>query len=714
LDHFFTSVNIIMANQYTPEEIQDIFDRYHEAINRGIPVTKELAEELADAKKGIKNYTFTLNQSLKQLGQTTKQTIGNIANGAKGVSVFNDNLSAAADTASVAAASFGPLGVAVGLVIKALTFFVITATKQSDKLFESFQSLSRSGSVGAQGMTDVFQSMKRFGYTIDELDKMTAVMAENSRNFAMFSGTAATGGKQLGELVDGFRDARVNLQALGLSTDEQVRAASGYYKQMGRLGRATEATSSGALAYIKEMETLTRLTGLQRADLEAQREAAEAIDAFQAALADAGPAAAKNMRETFDRLSAIDPEIAQGYAESVNGIITGSEAQMKYLRSTNFEGLEIAQRTTHDLSMTASKVGDSLADLYKGNQQLQRDFAKVGVDYFGKGRSHTILANKEFSKATGKATEEVEGLYAGMDAATRAQAEARVAQIDASNNMQSFVNMGVAPATQALAYLTQVVEKLTSILPGGKSKGYGQAGTGTTGGSLAATGAGAAAGAAAGSLLGPIGTAAGGIIGGLTGFAGYQMHGGAGGTTAGLRIKSGEATAGGSASENLYALAQRIQNELGGDLKHFSAFNDSYHQGTNSVHTQGRALDFTLNDPSKAAQVAAMIRGMPGVAKVLDEYTNPSSRATAGHIHAEINGAAGFKGALSGPMSGYKPNVLMHGNEELSIRPAGGSSNSNSGASEGTMMKLIERVDDLIYLNKSQLSAAEKMLKYQQ
>lgn len=703
-----------MANQYTPEEIQEIFDRYHEAINKGIPITKEMAEELADAKKGIKNYTFTLNQSLKQLGQTTKQTIGNIANGAKGVSVFNDNLSAAADTASTVAASFGPLGVAVGLVVKALTFFVTTANKQSDKLFETFQNLSRSGSVGAQGMTDVFQSMKRFGYTIDELDKMTSVLAENSRDFAMFSGTAATGGKELSNLVEGMRDVRVNLQALGLSTDEQVRAASGYYKQLGRLGKASDATSAGAIAYIKEMETLTRLTGLQRADLEAQREQAEAIDAFQAALADAGPAAAKNMRETFNRLSAIDPEIAQGYAESVNGIITGSEAQMKYLRSTNFEGLDLAQRTTYDLSMTASKVGDSLSDLYKGNQQLQRDFARVGVDYFGKGRSHTILANKEFSKATGKATEEVEGLYAGLDAATKAQAEARVSQIDASNNMQSFVNIGVAPATRALAYLTEVVENLTSILPGGKSKGYGQKGTGTQGGSLAATGAGAAAGATAGSFFGPLGTVAGGIVGGLTGFAGYQMHGGAGGTTDGLRIKSGEATAGGEASANLYALAQRIQNELGGDLRHFSAFNDSYHQGTNSVHTQGRALDFTLTDPSKAAQVAAMIRGMPGVSKVLDEYTNPSSRATAGHIHAEISGAAGFRGSLSGPMSGYMPNMMMHGNEELSIRPMGGTVNSSSGASEGTMMKLIERVDDLIYLSKSQLSTTEKMLKYQQ
>jgi hypothetical protein len=152
---------------------------------------------------------------------------------------------------------------------------------------------------------------------------------------------------------------------------------------------------------------------------------------------------------------------------------------------------------------------------------------------------------------------------------------------------------------------------------------------------------------------------------------------------------------------------------LGSDLIHFSAFNDTYQRGPNSLHSQGRALDFTIKDPAKSAEIAAMIRSMPGVAKVLDEYTNPSSRATAPHIHAEISGFAGYRGMLSGPMSGYSPNLRMHGNEELSIRPAGGTTNSNSAASEGTMTKLIERIDDLISLNRNQLYVSERILKYQ-
>jgi hypothetical protein len=79
------------------------------------------------------------------------------------------------------------------------------------------------------------------------------------------------------------------------------------------------------------------------------------------------------------------------------------------------------------------------------------------------------------------------------------------------------------------------------------------------------------------------------------------------------------------------------------------------------------------------------------------------------------SGAFGFRGTMSGPMSGYSPGLgaLAHGYEEFSIRPMGGTTNSNSGASEGTMIKLIERVDDLISLNRNQLYVSERILKYQ-
>jgi hypothetical protein len=213
------------------------------------------------------------------------------------------------------------------------------------------------------------------------------------------------------------------------------------------------------------------------------------------------------------------------------------------------------------------------------------------------------------------------------DQATKDEADRRIAVQQARDNLQSFVNLGVAPATAALKGLAQAAAGASRAAPG-------QAGGGQ-----------------------PMGGGGGGLL------DRFQKSGAGPGDLSGLRIKSAEATAGGGTSAQLATMARTIQDKLGGDLRYFSAFNDTYDRGGGSLHGQGRAMDFTLTDPSKAAAVAAMVASIPGISKVIDEYANPSRSATGGHIHAEISAAAGA--ILSGPKSGYRPNLTMHGTEAI-------------------------------------------------
>lgn len=110
-------------------------------------------------------------------------------------------------------------------------------------------------------------------------------------------------------------------------------------------------------------------------------------------------------------------------------------------------------------------------------------------------------------------------------------------------------------------------------------------------------------------------------------------------TYADLRVKSAEAYAGGKAHQGILDLASLIQDKF--EITRFTAFNDKYHQGTKSNHAKGLALDFTLQDVTKSGKVSADLRAMlskNGVnAQVLDEYKNPSKRATGGHIHVSFN-----------------------------------------------------------------------------
>jgi hypothetical protein len=179
----------------------------------------------------------------------------------------------------------------------------------------------------------------------------------------------------------------------------------------------------------------------------------------------------------------------------------------------------------------------------------------------------------------------------------------------------------------------------------------------------------------------------------------------------GLRIKSAEVYAGGETSEQLANVARAIQEKLGGDLKYFSAFNDSYERKGNSLHSKGRALDFTLTDESKSAAVASMIRSIPGISYVKDEYLTDSASKKGGHIHAEISAASGA--ILSGPRSGYQPNLTMHGTEAVVPLPDGRSIPVSGGANSGEFMTAqLDKLDELISVMKSQLSVSNKLLSY--
>lgn len=749
---------------YTPEEIQEIFDRYHDATRAGIPISEALAREMADATKGVKNYTYELNRSLKYLGTQTKAVAQDLANGAKGASVFNNQIDAAGGVAANVASQFGLLGKGLGLAIQALTAWITAVNKQSDALYGNFQQLSRSGAVGAQGMDDVFQSMQRMGYTIDELDKMSAVLIENSKDFALFSGTAATGSKQLADLVMGMEDARVQFFNLGMNVDDISRATAGYRNQLARNGRLQEATSAGAKAYIKEMETLTRLTGLQRKEIEEQRQAAEDIDQFYASLMEMDPKAAQNAYSVFTQLMAVDPsgKKARAFAVSMDGIIGGSADQMESLYSTNFEMLEFAQALKQG-RIDASQYMQAESDARSQTIGLQKELAKVGVtDMFGGLKNNVLQVNKgltPFAKQLGLSEKEVEDLMNGVNGATAAQSDMRNSQIKASQAMQEFINAGINPVTKAMKILANAVEYLTDLLPfSGSAKAKYEREQQEAASSAAAKVTGGVIdkiiqAESGGRNIGNIGGASSAFgVGQITKgtFEGLAKQATPGSALHGKTFEDMKA----SVDLQREALSQlTTQNQAALAKKGFEATDAStYLAHFLGAPTAIRVLQAPDNTPIRNAVESSQIAANPNVfkdvatvgdlkawanrkmggttataqaAKPVDankpttataqaanpvDANKPTTTATAGP-----SGVFGWKGRISGPMSGYRPNVLMHGEEDLEIKPAKGSSSTFESQSLSNEMasKLIERVDDLIQISRNQLGVNEKMLRYQ-
>lgn len=110
----------------------------------------------------------------------------------------------------------------------------------------------------------------------------------------------------------------------------------------------------------------------------------------------------------------------------------------------------------------------------------------------------------------------------------------------------------------------------------------------------------------------------------------------------GLNIKGAESIAGGKVKGFTAEFAQLSNSALGPLVDRFTAFNDSYHKGTNSKHASGNAFDLTLDNAKEAKKAVGILEAVAKrygyVVKVLDEYANPSKRSTGGHLHVSVLG----------------------------------------------------------------------------
>ena len=666
-----------MADQYTPEEIQEIFQAYNDAVAKGVPVSKELAQQMQDAQKGIKNWTNEVNASWKKLGTSATDLGKSLYKGEKGAGQFGGAVESATGALQSLILLIPGIGIAAKIAAVAIGAFgkaVNIAGKQGEALSKSYKELSQVGAATAGGLQDVFVNAQKLGYGIEDLDKMVALVAANSETLAKFSLTAGDGVSAFADTMNSLvRDP--SLRILGKMPEDINAAGAAYIRQQVMLGR-TQRDVGGSLSeqtkkYIVDLDRLQRLTGTSADALQKQQETLMAEDAYNVYMesletqGDAGKAQADKIREITARLPQYEKLIAQAIGGNV-------EAQQQLMF--------IAPSLINDLRDPVKSASATIATFNAEAKNAKAAFKDLAA--IGGGTQDVIGSISDLNKAIVSTTDDPARREAAersaqvTDAGIKNLTQLDLAQMSSREALQSFVQLGVNPATKALSLLARASAGVTGVLPG------------TT------------AGGAAGSKP-PTGGAPGGATAPSVGMG-----------LTGLPIKAG-ATAGGAHSENLTALARNIYEKFGSDIIHFSGFKDNYARDKNSKHPAGLALDFTLKDPSKSAQIAQAIRSMGGVSYVQDEYVNPSSKATAGHIHAEVSAMMG--GIATGPSSGYQ--AMLHGTEAIVPLPDGkkipvdmpGFTSSLADQSS-ILTQQLSKLDDLVRVMQRQVEVSSKIL----
>ena len=667
-------------------------------------------DDLRNSFQGLDAATKNADVGLKAFGKELKTVPGQLIKGLGGLSStiakgdtslksMNAVVDVAANAISGMAKAIPYVGEAISAATKAIAEGAKIVVDQLDQTAKTFNAMSATGALVADGMTGLSRQFTTAGLNLQQFQK---VVGQNSVALARFRGLAGDGAEEFSKAVGNLTQKQdVDLRKIGMSAEDIAGTTAAFVTQQTRLGKSqsmsTEQLTAGAKQYALELDQLSKVTGLSREAIQKQQDAALSESKFRANYELAMQSGneeqirgAKGMMTLQTRMSSFGAELGQGVRDLSAGV-ANTEASQKLLNSTGGAALDIINRLKSG-AIDQDQAQQELNEAYQRNKQAQLQIAsQIGgtANVYADTAQMADFGNAMQKGAYEKAKQTQDAQINKTDDLTKSTVKAQQ-NLEKMNIEFSKMAITLLPdAASAIENMTGAMVKMVKWA----NKQFGGGGEATTGG------------AAGPSASGSTGT-------GMDTGGSEIMDAAGTAPPSGLRMKSAESTAGGEAKPALYELAQAIQDKLGGGLKYFSAFNDAYHMDRNSNHNKGTALDFTLMDPAQAATVAAMVQGMPGVSKVINEYANPSLGATGGHIHAEVSAANGA--ILSGPMGGYRPNLTMHGTEAIVPlnSPAAQSMGLGGGETTGLMAAQLEKLEEMVSVMRNQLAVSQKIMQY--
>jgi soluble cytochrome b562 len=472
----------------TEQEIEQMFEK----LRNGSELSGEELAKLSKNSKEASDMMKGLQKGLKSLGGHIGDLARGMNEGQQGASIYNKQITAAGNALGDFAGMFGVFGKVIGGVIKIFTKWGTESLALSDRLFTTYQAMSKIGQSTAYGMEDLRDSVNRLGYGLEQADlnNFAKLMAESSRELAMMSGSAANGRREFADFAGRMVKGKVGTQLMrmGFEVDDINRGIASYVKLQAQQGRVQTMTQQqlmdGSEKYLKTLDELSKLTGLQRDSIASQIQEDLREERYQGAI-EARRARGENvdqLQANIAVLSQIAPEMAKQVKESIGGYIT-TEAAMKGVQS----GMgNIANIMSGDLGYAMTEIGQQM-------RANRRNYADQAAQYgmagkvMGNYNEMVMLsgyANLDYQAALEKLRKETGVQMDQAGTLVDDQVKLRQAQMNARDSVQNLISKGLNPLTSSAAGAARALDKIAGapgkVLPMAQTPGgrYGQPGAG--------------------------------------------------------------------------------------------------------------------------------------------------------------------------------------------------------------------------------------------
>ena len=458
-------------------------------------ISQETTERMNASEKAAKDFEAKMalgGKAVSALADAGMAAASAMYEGKKGAAAFNQSIDHMAEAAMAAGAALtlmipgGPvikaLVAGMTLAVGAVAKYTKAANEMSDKLYTSFQKMSKSGAAASDGMTGIYKGMQKLGLGIQDLDSYVELLNANAKDLALFGGSVFEGRKRFEDMGAAMEPFREQLYNAGLSQEEINAGSMAYLKLQTRIGQAqtqtTKQLADGAKKYLIEQDALTKLTGQSRSEAEQAMEAARSEQRFRAKLesmrnsGDAKQIAAADELEKANRLiSSQSKEAGQSFRDLSTGMVT-TEAAQKGLISSNGVLMDQAQKIAAGQQNAidgTKEIGGAFGQFAKDTNMLAQAgvFEDIGIK-FSEAVELGLFANRDLAAEYGKIQkdQEAQGVTGkkAADELQQAQTDLRLEQLKAMQAAQDFVAKGMLPATYASIKMAGATETAVSAL----------------------------------------------------------------------------------------------------------------------------------------------------------------------------------------------------------------------------------------------------------
>jgi len=418
----------------------------------------------------------------------TKAVIQGFGNVAMASVDLIDDLAGVGDSLTSAASSLRHIPVVGGFL--AGVFGAVAGAAES--VAKSFNDAASSGATFGGSINEFSRSASAAGMTMAEFGSLIKSSGEGMLGFGT---TVEAGAKRFAEVSRTLRTTSSDLYALGFSTQDINKGLATYgnmLRMQGMQGRQSNAQLvAGAQKYLKELDALAKITGVERAAKEAEMMATLKDAQFQGAMANQTKEVRDSFLSTLGGLAGGMQGPLGNFAKDIlaTGTATGEENQklmammpqsakmLQDMRAKMQRGEAVTEEERNRLNNLMAQEGAKAAKQVGGTFAAAPEYAQT--------MNALTLAQSMQKDAVTQATAEQKKAKEQTDKQNEAIQKSKQTLAEFSNSFQmalvnsgllqglmvtfqalaNFVGTVIVPIFQLLApVLTSVVESLSTIL----------------------------------------------------------------------------------------------------------------------------------------------------------------------------------------------------------------------------------------------------------